>query len=519
MKKNKGNGKNITAGQKAESARRRTEGNYNRVVKYLGIFGGAQGVSVLLSMVRNKVASVLLGTAGFGLIALYNRTVQLFCDFTGLSLSLSAVRRMSDAYSNEDDATVRHCVKVVRSIALLTGLAGMLLMLLFSPLVAQLTFDGESRYVLRLALLSPVVLFVAVSGGELAILRGVKQPGRIALYTLWTAFSALFATVPLYLAVGSRGILPAVFLVGLLQMAGALFFSTRLYPYRANLFSLSLLREGVDIIKLGAGYIYASMLVSGAVWIIYQAIKIYGGEDAVGLFSAGYIFVGLLPSVLFAAFDSDYYPRLSGIFARKEERNAMVNEHIEVHLLVQVPVILGVVVLLPWLFPLLFAQEFMPALQMAQLALLALLFHIMTYPISFMPVSKGDTLTFALQETAYNVSFVLCTVFGYRYYGWLGAGAGMMVARIADLAVVYSIARFRYGFHLTGKAVKGFALALVAGAVVLLSSACAAKVPALRYLGPVVVVVAVGVACYGLSRNGNLFATVFRKLFRRWKNI
>jgi O-antigen/teichoic acid export membrane protein len=130
MKKNKGNGKNITAGQKAESARRRTEGNYNRVVKYLGIFGGAQGVSVLLSMVRNKVASVLLGTAGFGLIALYNRTVQLFCDFTGLSLSLSAVRRMSDAYSNEDDATVKHCVKVVRSIALLTGLAGMLLMLL-----------------------------------------------------------------------------------------------------------------------------------------------------------------------------------------------------------------------------------------------------------------------------------------------------------------------------------------------------------------------------------------------------
>lgn len=507
MDKNKGNRKNTSAG------------NYNRVVKYLGIFGGAQGVSVLLSMVRNKVASVLLGTAGFGLIALYNRTVQLFCDFTGLSLSLSAVRRMSDAYSNEDDETVRHCAKVVRSIALLTGLAGMLLMLLFSPLVAQLTFDGESRYVLRLALLSPVVLFVAVSGGELAILRGVKQPGRIALYTLWTAVSVLFATVPLYLVVGSRGILPAVFLVGLLQMAGALFFSTRLYPYRANVFSLSLLREGIDIIKLGAGYIYATMLVSGAVWVIYQAIKIYGGEDAVGLFSSGYIFVGLLPSVLFAAFDSDYYPRLSGIFSRKDERNAMVNEHIEVHLFVQVPVILGVVVLLPWLFPLMFAQDFMPALQMAQLALLGLLFHIMTYPISFMPVSKGDTLTFALQETAYNVAFVLCTVFGYRYYGWPGAGVGMMLARVVDLTVVYSIARFRYGFRLTGKAVMGFAMALVAGAAVLLSSFFSVALPALRYLGPVVVALSVCVACYGLSRNGKLFTTIFRKLFKRWKNI
>ena len=134
---------------------------------------------------------------------------------------------------------------------------------------------------------------------------------------------------------------------------------------------------------------------------------------------------------------------------------------------------------MPWLFPLMFAQDFMPALQMAQLALLALLFHIMTYPISFMPVSKGDTLTFALQETAYNVAFVLCTVFGYRYYGWPGAGVGMMLARVVDLTVVYSIARFRYGFHLTAQAVKGFALALLAGSVVLLSSCFSAAIPAL----------------------------------------
>ena len=119
-------------------------GNYGRVIKYLGIFGGAQGFSVFLSLLRNKVAFMLLGAVGFGFIALYNRTVQLFSDFTGLSLSLSAVRRMSDAYSNEDEASVVHCVKVVRSIALLTGLVGMSLMLLLSPIAARLTFGEGS---------------------------------------------------------------------------------------------------------------------------------------------------------------------------------------------------------------------------------------------------------------------------------------------------------------------------------------------------------------------------------------
>ena len=183
-------------------------GGYRRVIKYLGIFGGAQGLSVLLGMVRNKAAFMLLGAVGFGLIALYNRTVQLFCDFTGLSLSLSAVRRMSDAYSNEDEESVRHCVKVVRSIALLTGLAGMLLMLICSPLVSQWMSDSASVSTLHLMLLSPVVLFMAVSGGELAILRGVKQPGKIAYYTLWTAVSATAVAVPLYYFFGAAGIIP-----------------------------------------------------------------------------------------------------------------------------------------------------------------------------------------------------------------------------------------------------------------------------------------------------------------------
>lgn len=492
-------------------------GDYRRVIKYLGIFGGAQGLSVLLGMVRNKAAFMLLGAVGFGLIALYNRTVQLFCDFTGLSLSLSAVRRMSDAYSNEDELSVKHCVKVVRSIALLTGFTGMVLMLLLSPFVSRVTFEDGDGYALRLALLSPVVLFVAVAGGELAVLRGVKQPGRIALYTLWTACSAVLATIPLYYLFGAGGIFPSIFLVALLQMAGALFFSTRLYPYCANPFSGALLREGLDIVKLGAGYIYASMLVSGAMWLVYQAITRIGGEDATGLFSAGYILVGMLPSILFAAFDSDYYPRLSGVFARKDERNAMVNEHIEVHLLIQVPVIFSVVLLLPWLFPLFFSQEAMPALSMAQIAVFALLFHVMTYPISFMPVSKGDTVTFALQETVYNVAFVSLTILGYRHYGWLGAGVGMALARMIDLAVVYSIARLRYGFRLSRKAAVGFLQAVVAGAAVMLSVLGADTIPGIGYCGFAVVSFVIAASLYRLSRHGNLLSFVVKRIFRKFK--
>ena len=490
-------------------------GDYNRVIKYLGIFGGAQGVSVLLGMVRNKVASLLLHTGGFGAMADCNRTVQFFSDTTGLSLSLSAVRRLSDTYSNGSDNEVRHCVKVIRSIALLTGLVGMLLMMLMSPLLSMWMLDGTVDDTLRLMLVAPVVLFMAVSGGELAVLRGVKQPGKIACYTLWSAVGAVLVAVPLYYFFGRSGVIPSIFLIALLQMSGALFFSTKLYAYRARPFAPNLLRQGLDIIKLGAGYIYATALVSGSLWLVYQMIKKMGGESALGIFSAGYILVGMLPSILFAAFDSDYYPRLSGIFARKNERNAMVNEHIEVHLLVQVPVILCAIMLLPWLFPLFFSAEFLPALPMAQIALFALLFHVVTYPISFMPVSKGDTLTFAAQETVYNVAFVLLTILGFSYYGWVGAGAGMMLARGLDLVVVYSIARCKYDFRLSCRASLFFMMAITSGCVVLAAALGAVELSWMRYVGIGVAVIMAIVSLFQLSRHGNVLNSVYKRFSKQ----
>ena len=49
------------------------KGAYRQVLKYTGIFGGVQGLNVVVSLVRNKLAAVLLGPAGMGLVSLHSR--------------------------------------------------------------------------------------------------------------------------------------------------------------------------------------------------------------------------------------------------------------------------------------------------------------------------------------------------------------------------------------------------------------------------------------------------------------
>ncbi len=489
--------------------------DYRRTVKYLGIFGGAQGLSMFLNLVRNKFASILLGTNGLGFIALYNRTIQMFSDCTSLSLSFSAVRKIAHEYDNGDKASVEHCIKIVRSVALLTGLVGMLLFLMASPFLSKWIFGTYTYYASRFVLLSPVVLFMAVSGGEVAILRGVRELNRLALYSVWTAVVAVLAAVPLYYVMGLGGIFPAIFAIAFFQMSGAMFFTLKRYPYRVSPFSLSLLREGYDMVKLGAGYIYASVLTSCSIWLICKALSEIGNSASTGLFTAGYVIVSMLPSVLFAALDSDFYPRLSGIFFRSKERNAMVNEQIEAHIFVQAPIVMGVIVLLPELLPLMYTDDFLPALHMTQIAMFALLLNTLTYPMSFMPLSKGDSFTFLIQESIYNVALVVLVVLFYSRYGLFGAGVAMAVARVVDFATVYYIAHRKYSFSLSDRVVRYFLLNVGIAAVVAYSVFFMQNRMEGVVLGLGCVACSGMVSLYMLARHGKLLYKLYQRVFRK----
>lgn len=485
---------------------------YRRTLKYLGMFGGAQGISMFLNMVRNKFASVMLGTAGLSLIALFSRTIQMFSDFTNLSLSFSAIRKMSDTYENGDTAAVEHCVKVVRSIACFTGLLGMLLMLMLSPLINSWIFGNNNYYILRFILLSPVVFFMAVSGGELAILRGIKQFSKVALYNIVTAFMSLIVAVSLYFAMGLGGIFPAIFFIAFFQMCILLYMSLQHYSYRVNIFSVKTLKEGSDIVRLGAGFIYATILTSFALWLICALLSNVGDGTTAGLFNTGFAMITLLPGILFASMDSEYFPRISGAASNCVARDRMINEQVEIQLLLQTPCLIAFTVALTLLIPLLFDVSFSPSIPMTQAAMLGMFMRTMTYPISFLALSKNDTVTFLIQEMVYNFLMVTFVIIGYSLLGLLGVGMGITIVHTIDFFVVYGIAKYKYGFVLSRRVGIFFVLQMPIFVLVLFSSLTLKSGVCYWLSGVLGVLVSSAVSVYMLQRQSKLFDVVLKRL-------
>ena len=103
------------------------ENSYGHVLKYTGIFGGVQGLNILISLVRNKLVALLLGPAGMGLAALFNSVVNFVSQATSFGISFSAVRHLSEIFDSGDSVRIRTFVNTVRAwcaVAALLGMAG-----------------------------------------------------------------------------------------------------------------------------------------------------------------------------------------------------------------------------------------------------------------------------------------------------------------------------------------------------------------------------------------------------------
>ena len=433
---------------------------YERAVKYMGVFGGTQSFAILLGIVKTKFATKFLGASGLGMIAMYNRTLQMLSDFTNLSLSFSAVRQIAEAHERGNEEELLYRIKVLRSWAFLTAVVGVFVAIALYPLLGKWVFEGHSYYTSRFLLLSPVVGFMAVTGSELAILKGVHNLNKVAKYTLWTALLGLVISVPLYIFMGVAGIFPAIFLTTFMQMLILLIYSLPLYPYHISPFSRNVLRDGVDMVKFGVGYIFAAVMASFSTWLVCKVLIDLGNDIIVGFYSAGMTMMSLLPGILFASIDSDYYPRLSSVNKDATAMRRLVNEQAEVQLLIQAPMLMAYLLALRLLVPLFYDFEILAAVPMTQLAMFGMFIRTMTYPISYLPLARGDSKIFIFQEAVYDIMYVIFIIAGYKLYGLLGVGAAIAITYFIEWIVVSIIAFLKYKFVFSKELIRCFLLQL-----------------------------------------------------------
>lgn len=309
--------------------------SYNHILRYTGLFGGVQGLNILVGIVRNKLVAMILGPDGMGLISLFNSTIKLVSDSTNFGVSVSAVKNISEDLDSGDEQMLEEHIKFVRSFSLLVGILGMFLCIALSPFLSKFTFSWDG-HTLHFIFLSPIVALLAITGGELAILKGLRELRGMAVISIYNVIGALVTTIPLYYFFKEAAIVPSLVLMALIQMILTLFYSYKLYPLRLH-YKWSFLTKGFSIIRLGIAFVLAGILGSGADFLIRSYINNVAGIEMVGYYNAAYMMSMTYVGMVFAAMETDFFPRLSGSANHCFTFNQTVSRQIEVMLLLVSP--------------------------------------------------------------------------------------------------------------------------------------------------------------------------------------
>lgn len=433
---------------------RKNESGYDRIIKYTGVFGGVQTLANLITVVKGKLVAHFIGPAGMGIAYAFNRTIDLVSKTTDLGISFSAVKTISE--STADEARQRQLL-IVRSWSLWLGIVGTVACFLLAPLFSRLSFDGDYSYTLSFQLLSLVVGCTSITSGERAIMKGTHLLKQLAANQIWVVLATLLIAAPVYMWLGMRGIVPVLVLTAISTMVLTCWYSFRVWPYRVALFSKSVFHEGGYIVRLGINYTIAGFLGTGVLYFVSTYVMERGTAEDVGFYANAVTLSSYLSMLVFSAVETDFFPRLAMFNKDRVQSNLLVNEQIEVLVLLIAPLIMLFLLTLPIIIPLLLKRSFMPMLEVTQWAALALFFTALTRPMSFMSLSKGDSLTYLMQEAFYDLFMAVAVVLGYRYGGLSWAGIGLFAAAVFDWLLNYVITSVRYGFRTSGK-VRLFAL-------------------------------------------------------------
>jgi enterobacterial common antigen flippase len=427
--------------------------SYSGILKSSAIVGGAQGVDLLIRMVRTKVIAMLLGPSGVGLIGIYQSLIELAGKLCGLGIRSSAVRQVAEANGSGDLERLGHTVKVLRCTCWITGIFGWLLTSALARPLSVWMFGNADRAI-PVALLGAVLMLENVSGGQTALLQGVRRIKDLARVMIFSAAGGTVISIIFYALLGEQGIIPALLSSGLINLGFSWWLSRRVSVVAVTLTRHEIFREARPLVTLGLAFMWSGLLTAGVAFLTRGFIVRDLGIDASGIYQAAWGISGLFAGFILSAMGQDFYPRLTAVAGNNTQVNLLVNEQTEVGILLALPGLLATLAFSPLVIQVFYTAKFLPASEMLPWFVLGIVGRVIAWPMGFILLAKGSSNVFAATETVFNSLHLLFIWLGLRYFGILGVAIAFAAAYACYCVIVLSVTIRLSGFKWSGPAIR-----------------------------------------------------------------
>jgi O-antigen/teichoic acid export membrane protein len=245
-----------------------------------------------------------------------------------------------------------------------------------------------------------------------------------------------------------------------ITMVVTIFYSYRQYPFRISL-SRQVLTDGRSMIQLGVAFVVAAIIGSLAELLIRLFLNYHNQMGEVGLYNAAYTLTISYAALVLASLETDYFPRLSASAHDLQTAQMIVNRQMEVLFLLLAPMLTALMVFLPWLVPLLYTEQFLSIVPMAQIMVIAMYFKALSVPVCFMPLAFQESRSYLLLEISYWLYFLMFFFICYELWGLRGVGIAWVIAYVVEWLVAWAWVHHHYHYQLSLPMIRHIVIQLI----------------------------------------------------------
>ena len=317
-----------------------TENSHKTILNATGIFGFAQAMKMLVSIVGSKFVAIFLGPFGIGIVGLLNNTVAIISSFTNFGINITGVREVSLANAENDQNKFSERFIVLQRWSLFTSIIGALVTICFSKLLSKLTF-GNTDYYFWFVILSVNFVFANLSTSRIALLQGLRMIKSIAISNVLSSVLITLITVPIYYFFKFDGIIAVILASSFINLLVNFYFTRNIKIDKISLSIVDTFHKGKPLMKMG--FLLSINVIFGQ--ICSYLIKLYlngngSSAEILGLFEVSSVILISYVGLIFNAMGADFYPRITEIQSDNFKVKELVNDQIEMGSLLVTPAII-----------------------------------------------------------------------------------------------------------------------------------------------------------------------------------
>lgn len=402
-----------------------------------------QSIGIICSIIRAKLISIWIGTAGVGLFATFNSVLELLSTSTQLNIRESAVRDISSASGQRIAVTAT----AVRWWARRLGVAGALLTAALSPLLSLISFGVTDAW-WSFCLLSVAMFALSVGNGEQAIMQGTGRLSSLAKSAMWGAVAGTAMSVPLYYFLGTRSIVPSIIIFSLATMTASWLFSNTKGAINPAPLNRAI---GKGFLRLGFFLTIPAIASTAAAYVFISYLNSAYSESVTGIYQSGYTLVIRYTGIVFTALSMEYFPRISKTATRIRITSTLVSHEMLLILYVLTPLLVVFVALDGMAMLILYTEDFLPALPFVTIGCLAMIFRGVSYCMAYVIIARGDGRTYLVVELLSAIAGLTLNILMFRWLSFTGLGVSYVLWYIIYTAMVWTVYH-RYGMRLHRRA-------------------------------------------------------------------